>query len=232
MNLNPANKGNQEIAEGLLHKASSAGNQTRTFRHTQGSTFTQGGIITLKPPSPTPPMEEIVPIPQRIKEEHHATIGDTTSTARQQSSINELKARYDPVFSKLKQAGLLTVAGLQMSKDLSIAEVTGSGNSDYMRTTNIMYETKTDSLGKSIQESEKQELFEDMELTEAERQLRYEDPELFVHLMILKKTKRNPDANVTQKIKREVIFANEKPRGDGKVHATMKQLKYSKIDRT
>ena len=156
------------------------------------------------------------------------TKGKSTTTDQNPATINELQSRYNPVFERLKAAGLLeAAAGFQMSKDLSIAEVTGSHNSEYLQNVNMMYEAKTNSSLREMAVTE----FDDLSLTEDELKLKYEDPETFLYMMILKKMKKNPNAGIKRKIKREVLFANEKPRGDGKVNEVMKPLKYQKRTR-
>ena len=48
----------------------------------------------------------------------------------------------------------------------------------------------------------------DLEVTKEEEIVRKNDPETFLYLMLLKKMKKNPQGNVTQDIKKEIISEN------------------------
>ena len=76
-----------ESSEAFGQKASSAGMGTRTARQTHASQFTQAGVITLMPPSPTPPLDEVSPFQNKLKSQiEEATNsntkgGESTTTA-------------------------------------------------------------------------------------------------------------------------------------------------------
>ena len=65
----------------------------------------------------------------------------------------------------------------------------------------------------------------DLEITQEEEIVRKNDPETFLYLMLLKKMKKNPQANVTKDLKQEIISEAKEDFG------ALKPLKYKKLEK-
>ena len=150
-------------------------------------------VGTLKPPSPTPPLDPKSQVGSQIESELATQFRNQSAETRQFIQIESSKGNGQRI----------------------IIESSDDSTTHFIELPNNPY----------LEPSYLEDGMDKIEITPEEEMVRRTDPETFLYLILLKKMKQNPSANVTTKIKKEIISDKDEDFGQ------LKPLKYRKLDR-